>query len=92
VDFYIGPTVGYAMWGDLQPKDMAVEFGIEEPQKLKSDFVYGANLGFDFPFHDAWAFNLGLRYLWVKAEPDAAGAESIDVNPLIVTVGISYKF
>ncbi len=92
VDFYVGPTVGYAMWGDLQPKDMAVEFDIPNPLKLKSDFVYGANLGVDFPFHQDWAFNLGLRYLWVKAEPDAAGFESIDVDPLIVTVGLSYKF
>jgi outer membrane protein W len=95
VDFYVGPTVGYAMWGDLQPKDIAVEFGIEEPRKLKSNFIYGANLGFDFPFYGTWAFNVGLRYLWVKAELESAGAQgidSIDVNPLIIAVGISYRF
>jgi outer membrane protein W len=92
VDFYVGPTVGYAMWGDLQPKDIAVEFDITEPQKLKSNLVYGVNFGLDVPFKSVWAFNANVRYLWAKVEPDSADAQSIDVDPLLIAVGISYKF
>ncbi len=94
-DFWVGPTVGYAMWGDLKPDAYATEFGITESQKLKDNFVYGANIGVGFRFQNVWALDVGLRYLRAKAEADNVGPqniESIDVNPWIVSIGVSYKF
>jgi outer membrane protein W len=41
VDFFLGPTLGYATWGDLKPTGYSSQLGIEGSQKLKSDFVYG---------------------------------------------------
>lgn len=92
VDFYVGATVGYAMWGDFQPDQYADTIGITESSPLKDNFVYGANFGLDVPFKVKWAFNTNLRYLLDKAEPDTEGAQSIDVNPWIITVGVSYRF
>jgi outer membrane protein W len=85
VDFYLGPTVGYAFWGDFKDVD-------GDTVSAKGEFVYGANFGLDVPFGDNWAFNAGVRYLLVGAEPDFPGAEKMDVNPWVATVGISYKF
>ena len=86
MDFHLGPTLGYAMWGDFKPE------GGGPSTSLKSNRVYGANFGLDVPFKGNWAFNAGLRYLWAKAEPDVSGGESIDVNPWVLTAGVSYKF
>ncbi len=92
VDFYLGPTVGYATWGDYKPADYADELAITESQPLKSDFVYGLNFALDVPFKSNWAFNANVRYLWAKAEQDTAEGYSVDVNPWILTLGVSYKF
>jgi outer membrane protein W len=85
VDFYLGPTGGYAMWGDSKGVDGGSE-------KLKNNFVYGLNLGLDVPFQASWAFNAGLRYLKSKAESDEVAGDNIDVDPWILTAGVSYRF
>ncbi len=92
LDFYLGPTVGYAWWGDLKPQGIASDIGNTTSIKVKGKAVYGANFGLDVPFGSNWAFNAGVRYLWAKAEPDAVDTQSIDVNPWLVNVGVSYRF
>lgn len=91
IDFYVGPTVGYAMWDDVSLNaDGQDAFGTDKI-KIDDSFVYGVNLGLDVPFGEKWAFAAGLRYLLVSADP-SEGGDSLDVNPLILTVGVGYKF
>ncbi len=84
--FYVGPTLGYAMWDSID-----VNGG--DSVSIKDSFVYGLNLGFDFPLGDNWAINANARYLMVGAETDEGSDNiTVDVNPWIVGVGVSYKF
>ena len=86
LDFYLGPTLGYAMWGDWKIDG-------EGNIKTKDTFAYGVNFGLDVPFADTWAFNAGLRYLFLSTESDESGDNiEIDVNPWMLTAGVSYKF
>ncbi len=84
VDFYFGPTLGYAMFDDWKYAS--------ETMGMKDQFVYGVNLGLDVPFAESWAFTAGLRYLLLDAEPDVTGADAVGVDPLVLTVGVGYKF
>jgi outer membrane protein W len=84
LDFYAGPTVGYVMYGDVYHRPM------------KHDFGYGAVAGIDVPFGAGkWMFSSAVRYIKTTAETDAAELVDyldIDVDPVIVQVGVGVKF
>ena len=81
-------------WDDLALND-------HEDVPMSDSFVYGVNFGLDVPFAESWTFSAGLRYLLASAETDDPfSVESefpeeileIDVNPIVLTVGVGYKF
>lgn len=92
VDFYVGPTIGYMFWGDLETS----LFGPEEKIAAEDDFTYGANFGVDVPFGEKWAFAAALSYLKTKVtlESDFGPAEEpdLDVDPIQFRVGVAYRF
>lgn len=88
-DFYVGPTVGYTFWGDLDSPFLGGSFAIED------DLIYGVNLGVDVPFGEsAWSFAGALNWLVVEAALSDAtpGDPPLDVDPLQVKVGVAYNF
>jgi outer membrane protein W len=87
VDVYVGPTIGYVFYGDLDVED--------ERLSIDDDFTWGAALGFDLPMGDqGWMFSGALRYLDTEASPDdlGPGDESMDVSPWVVQVSAGYRF
>jgi len=82
VDLYVGPQVSYTLWGNLDtPVGMAA---------IDGDFGFGAVAGIDFrPSKSGWTINLATRYLGT-ALSDAS--VEIDVDPLLVEVGVGYRF
>jgi hypothetical protein len=86
VDFYVGPFVAYVTYGDLE--DGSDSFGVD------SDFGYGAVVGIDIPIGSGrWAFSSSARYMETEAGADeSAGADGIDVNPVIVQLAAAYRF
>jgi hypothetical protein len=54
-------------------------------------FLWGAQLGLDVPFSGAgpWGFHGGLRYIDLSQDTDAG---SLKVDPLLVELGLSYRF
>jgi hypothetical protein len=86
VDLFVGPTVGYAFWGDLK-SDL-----FEENFPTDDDFVFGANLGVVVPFGEgAWAFAGSVGYLLSDLTPEGSGAD-IGVDPFQLKAGLSYQF
>ena len=40
-----------------------------------------------------WSFNAGLRYLLILMEAESAsGGRDLDLDPLIVSIGIGFRF
>lgn len=85
---YVGATAGYSMWGNFQPQ------GGGGSVNIKSDFLYGLNLGYDIAIGKRWAILTNLRYLGMKAETDVSGAanQTVDVNPIVANVGFAFRF
>ena len=85
-DFYVGPFVGYGGFAD--PNYWA--FDHHFAASFDGGFVWGAQLGLDIPFDDGpWGFHGGVRYIDLSQDTDAG---SLEVDPLLVTLGLSYRF
>lgn len=84
-DWYVGPTLGYTFWGDLD-----VDAPGSPDPSTDGEFTYGVNAGVDVPLEGNWAFTGGLRYLFSKAGADGVG--DVDVNPLVLRAGVAYRF
>ncbi|MEM7050340.1 MAG: OmpW family outer membrane protein [Acidobacteriota bacterium] len=99
-DFYFGPLVGHATYGDLEAfvdavfaADLGLGPGVRV--ELEDDIVYGAQVGLDVPVGaSGWGFNSSLRYLVAELEGEDSepGDSTIDLDPLIATAGLSYRF
>jgi hypothetical protein len=85
-DLYIGPFLGYG--GIADPNYWVADHRFQAA--FDGGFVWGAQVGLDVPFGNGpWGFHAGVRYIVLSQETDAG---TIDVDPLIVTLGLSYRF
>lgn len=86
LDFYLGPFAAYVMYGDLKSKIPGIG-----DASIDDDFGFGAVLGIDVPFGSkGWMFSSALKYLQTSAEPE--GDEALDIDPLVIQLGVGYKF
>lgn len=98
-DLYLGPVAGWVRYGDLAvrlhiPGENVV---VVDQVKNKDGFAWGAHLGLDVPFGQrGFFFTSDATYLKATVKPEsqatAAGALDLDLDPLIVQVGIGYRF
>ena len=86
-DLYLGPFVGYG--GLADPNYWVGDHHFRAT--LDGRFLWGAQLGLDLPFRadGPWAFHGGLRYIKLSQDTDAG---SIEVDPLLLEVGLAYRF
>ncbi|MEM7050341.1 MAG: OmpW family outer membrane protein [Acidobacteriota bacterium] len=99
-DLYFGPLVGQASYGDLEAfvdVGFVTELGFDPGDRveLEDDIVYGAQIGLDLPVGESgWGFNSSLRYLVAELAGEDEGPDdsTIDLDPLIATAGLSYRF
>lgn len=87
-DFYVGPQVGYVLFGDLES-----DFS-SETLPISDGFAWGAVAGFDLPFGNGkWGFHGRFQLLRFAAEVDDPEVDAdIDVDPLVVGVGVLRRF
>lgn len=77
-DVYVGPLVALVRYERL--------FG----EEVDDELAWGAQAGVDIPLgYSRWALNFAARYL--RSTLDAETFE-LDIDPLIVSVGLSYSF
>jgi outer membrane protein W len=87
VDLFLGPTVGYAFWGDLESDVFPDSFPADD------DFIYGANLGLDVPFGgSAWSFTGAINYLLADIALEGSTGDDLGVDPVQFKFGVSYSF
>ena len=86
VDLFVGPTIGYAFWGDLETDVFPQDFAVED------EFIYGLNVGADVPLGGSkWAFSGALDYLFSDVSLEGSSSD-LGVDPLQIKVGVSYSF
>lgn len=90
LDVYVGPTVGYVFWGDLETDF----FGTQEKLDADGELAFGVNAGLNAPFAgDKWAFSAALSYLFMDATLQGSAVEpDLGVDPLQFRAGVSFKF
>ena len=83
IDLYLGPTVGYTMFGDFE------EAG--DSFASNDQFTYGVNIGLGVALGENWALSGGLRYLQLDGEVEGYDYK-LPIDPFVVTVGVGRRF
>ena len=83
-NWYIGPTVSFIDWGDLEVPGQGTA-------DVDSETTYGASTGFTIGLGETFALQFGVRWLDSTAESSDLGDE-VDVDPLFATVGVAFRF
>lgn len=85
-DFFVGPTVGYVSWGDLETDVFVQDLSVDD------EFIFGVNVGVDVPLGEGkWGFAGAFNYLFSEVSVDRSSAD-IGVDPIQLKVGVSYRF
>jgi outer membrane protein len=90
---YLGAGVNYTTFYDHElPAGGPVT-------SIHYDDSFGGALqaGFDYKLDDHWSLNVDVRKVWISTDVAISAGEtqlsaSVDVNPLIMTVGSGYRF
>ncbi len=87
-DFFAGPEIGFAHFGDGTYADGTLKPGTF-PAAFEDKFFYGANLGVDALLGGCWGFTGGVDYMKSSTKADFL---DVDVDPLILRLGLVYHF
>ena len=89
VDFYVGPFVGLAQFGDASYELNGVALD-RVTRDFDSEFMFGVQLGLDVPLGQSpWALHFGGLFMDLATGSDDG---DVDLNPLIGTIGLAYNF
>ncbi len=105
--FYVAPELAYITYGnsDVTLSDEIGELATAEIE-LESEFTWGVKVGFDWAFNPSWALTARAEYIDAKAEVDDIffddgdggfdvpefNGQKLNVKPILVTVGLAYRF
>lgn len=89
-DLYLGVFSQQLNFSDVTFQTAA---GSSRKLTFDDDYGIGIKLGFDRPFRrqSSWLFSADVRYVLTLLEAEVAG-EDLDVDPLILSVGVGYRF
>jgi outer membrane protein W len=98
-DFYLGPVIGWVLWGNLNPSAFAQQDVAIGSIKMHDDFAWGVNVGVDLPFAKRWVFNFDIRDLNYSATTDSPPIRAvlgedlkIPIKPLTTTAGFGLRW
>jgi len=98
-DLYLGPVAGWVRYGDLDVRVRVPGEGSLPADRVKNKdgFAWGAHIGLDVPFGSrGFFFTSDATYLKATVKPSsgsaAEGAQDFDLDPVIVQVGLGYRF
>jgi outer membrane protein len=92
-DLYIGPLLAYVVYSSF---DLVVDpWFLTEGFVTRNDFGIGVNLGFDIRLGDGgWLLTAAVKYLdtTLEASPPDESIGRTDIDPMIFSVGVGYRF
>lgn len=91
---YVGVGVNYTIISDV---DLAIDLGeggILRPDLEKSSLGWSVGAGFDVKVADKWFANFDVKKVKIGADVTLDGAKisHVDVDPLLISVGVGYRF
>jgi outer membrane protein W len=99
IDLYLGPVIGWVIWGDLNPTAAAQRDVTIGSIKMHDDLAWGVNVGVDLPFANHWVLSFDLRDLDYSARTDTRPIKAvlgedakIPIKPLVATAGFGLKW
>lgn len=97
-DCYVGLGVNYSLFYNYDVSDDLEALGVSDID-FDSSFGLAANIGADFKIAEKWVFNIDLKYIDMATDADLELAEggvldtlSVDINPLVMGIGVGYRF
>jgi len=89
---YIGAGLNYTTFfghGDADPAVYSAKFG--------SSVGFALQAGVDFPINEHWSINVDVKKVWINTDVKLDTAlgpvrADVDINPLIVGVGVAYRW
>lgn len=93
-DLYVGPMLAYVVYSSF---DLVVDpwFLTEEGFVAENDFGIGVNVGLDVRLGDGgWLLTAAFKYLatTLESSPPGEGTGTSDLDPIIFSVGVGYRF
>jgi outer membrane protein W len=89
-DPYIGGGVAYVSGEADVLADPEVDPEETENVDLDSETTWLANAGINFRLTDAFSLNADAKYIAYEPEDDAG--DSLDINPLVFSAGVKFRF
>ena len=89
---YVGAGVNYTRFSSVR-FDPAVDAALQ-PSIKKNSFGGALQIGFDYALDKNWSLNFDVKKVYIKTDVRSAGTKvgTFKVDPLLVGVGVGYRF
>ena len=94
---YIGAGINYTIFFDNSFSSTYSDAGFSNLD-LDNSFGYAVQVGADYEINKNWSVNASARYISISTDVsfavggDNIGSASVDVNPMVYSVMLGYKF
>lgn len=89
---YVGAGINYTRFSNVR-FDPAIDAALQ-PSVKRNSWGGALQVGFDYALDKNWSINFDVKKVYIKADIHSFGAKagSLKVNPLLVGVGVGYRF
>ena len=89
---YVGAGINYTRFSSVK-FDPAVDAALS-PSVKKNSFGPALQIGFDYALDKNWSINFDVKKVYIKTDVRSFGTKvgTFKVNPLLVGVGLGYRF
>ena len=89
---YVGAGINYTRFSSVR-FDPAVDAALS-PSIKKNSFGAAMQIGFDYALDKNWSLNFDVKKVYIKTDVKSAGAKvgTFKVDPILVGVGVGYRF
>ena len=93
---YVGVGVNYTIFFDEDFKSTPKSLGFNDLE-LDGSFGFSVQLGADYQLNNKWHVNASARYIDIGTDAnfkigDIKGSASVDVDPMVYSIMLGYKF
>ena len=94
---YVGAGINYTLFFKEEFEAAPKSLGLSNLQ-LDSSFGFAVQVGADYEIDNNWSVNFSARYIDISSDAtfdvagDSIGKATIDVNPMVYSVMLGYKF